>query len=404
MARRWLAYLLLAGLLGYSTSGDTATKERSFAEELNSMTSEVVQEHSALLAQDADVSNRLLTSEPKIPCSRNGFLRTLHEIEARFLKPWELCSDCGGDLTGMFDIRCFEPDGIAQTTTLAQMDPSMIRKLMARAAVREQIDAKERWGESPAAVCFVGCKAGFRTASTIGESYLVYECQNITVQEDAPSEPNSVPLYSDSWLPPRTAPPAFSPEEQVLIQALQNGDRQTLQKHINIHAGATMAQPPPLPSQEVAVASAEEGSRRKRGRKKAKKKHKMRQVTGTGLDLVSSFAKVLDTLTVWRCISPGENLQRANLLHGGMPCEQEQLAVKMGCQRPFFDIGFQNLTFVDLQRRDQQRRQAKADDAERRRKIGANADDGGPRSRSEALQENPVFANSDVPGSSSGLN
>ena len=46
-------------------------------------------------------------ANPERKCSRAGFLRSLAAMEARYLKPWELCPDCNGDLPRMFDIRCF---------------------------------------------------------------------------------------------------------------------------------------------------------------------------------------------------------------------------------------------------------------------------------------------------------
>lgn len=33
--------------------------------------------------------------------------------------------------------------------------------------------------------------------------------------------------------------------------------------------------------------------------------------------------ELLSGITQWRCISPGDGLERANILHGGMPCAQE---------------------------------------------------------------------------------
>jgi hypothetical protein len=255
----------------------------------------------------------------------------------------------------MFDVRCFEPGGIAQTKNLVAMDPAQIRQLMARDSVREAIDAKEKWGEDAAAICLVGCREGFRGHSTIDAAYLVYECQNISLQEaplpySVANQPlpgtREVPLFSDSWLPPRGPPGPFSSGEQKLLAELQNSGAIATDNG----NGGTRRRAQKKPETTLP-------SRKGRSRKQRGKKRTADSGGGSGEAAESSSSAAggggdggnPHELQLWRCISPGNDLQNVNLLHGGMPCSQEDSAQHSSggmqeCKRPWFDMGFSNIT------------------------------------------------------------
>jgi hypothetical protein len=210
--------------------------------ELEQMLSDVVEKHTKLEAE-AEATRK--PPEPERPCSRAGFIRSLAALEARYLKPWELCEDCDGDLLAMFQIRCFEPGGIATTERLARLPPDRIRGLMNNPRTRDEIGRREKFGEQPAAVCLAGCKPGFRPTQSVGSAYLVYECQNIShgpppdhpgaeeilatfkqAPKSALVKPGQIPLWSPSWMPPRAHPGGFSSAEQQLLAALKAGVRE----------------------------------------------------------------------------------------------------------------------------------------------------------------------------------
>ena len=176
---RPLLPLLLAQVVAGQAAGD-GDDAASLAAQLGSITAGVVQEHESLLAMDADVSSRQQEERPyeaPLQCSREGFLRALHDKESLWMKPWELCPGCDGDLTKMMDIRCFEKgtyEGVAETVNLENMDPRDIRPRMEQPNVRAGIDDKEKFSENPAQICLVGCKSGFRPSTSIQTAYLVY--------------------------------------------------------------------------------------------------------------------------------------------------------------------------------------------------------------------------------------
>ena len=76
-----------------------------------------------------------------------------------------------------------------------------------------QLLHKERWGEEAGAICLVGCKKGYRTATSLGPAYLVYECQNITLQV------GTTGAKSGHFLPPQPPRALPSPHPQLLTAA-----------------------------------------------------------------------------------------------------------------------------------------------------------------------------------------
>lgn len=347
---RWYCVLPLA--LSVAAAGTEDLEDITSA--LSATISEASAEHEALLhyTQEEEEDERaeshatpIDTSEERT-CSRAGLLRAMKKMEARFLRPWELCTGCGGDLLLMFDIRCFEPDSVAPTSTLVQLMPEAIRELLERPGIQEKVAAREQWGEDPAAVCLVGCKSGYRTAASIGSAYLVYECQNITLQHSpdiADETKGELPLFSPSWLPPRPGPGKFSAAEQKELAVLSTAAQPFMQNqwvHRNKGRGSTNEVTKQLgdgtgqsgdneqPGADGELKGKGKGKGRgRRGRKKAK----------SSRSLALGVSKRVDNVQMWRCISAGQDLENVNVLHGGMPCSEEKIA---GCSKPLFDMGF----------------------------------------------------------------
>ena len=253
-------------------------------------------------------------------------------MEQRFLKPWELCTGCNGDLLLMFDIKCFEPDDVAPTSALIQLMPEEIRNLLERPGIQERIAQREQWGEEPAAICLVGCKSGYRTAASVGNAYLVYECQNITLQHSpdiADETKGELPLFSPSWLPPRPGPGQFSTGEQKDLAVLSAAAQPFIQNKWEHRDKAGQAAGGLKELSDGGGGDTKTGRKGRKGKGKGKKKSS---------SVALPRSKKIDEVQMWRCISPGQDLANVNLLHGGMPCAEEKLA---GCDKPLFDMGFQ---------------------------------------------------------------
>ena len=308
----------------------TSSITSSVEDLLGSTIADVVAEQEALLeytgGEEGGAAPEGEAPEEERSCSRAGLLRALKKVEERYLKPWELCTGCGGDLLLMMDIKCYEPDDIAPTQTLAQIAPESIRELLERPGITEKVAERERWGEQPAGVCLVGCKSGYRTANSVGTAYLVYECQNITLDYEsgvADESKGELPLYSPSWLPPRPGPGDFSADEQKLLAELVNPSRRSRRSHRKQQDDADIPKKGRRARRLALKARAE---------REAKEREEERS---SALAISDEGGK--RSLQLWRCISPGQDLKNVNLLHGGMPCAEERLA---GCHKPMFDMGF----------------------------------------------------------------
>ena len=138
VALAWLAWPALLAAQSDADDLDALTAA------LSSTIGNVVAEQEALLHYTQEDEGTQETappapageSEEERSCSRAGLLRSLQRMEQRFLKPWELCTGCNGDLLLMFDIKCFEPDDVAPTSTLVQLMPEAIRDLLERPGIQ----------------------------------------------------------------------------------------------------------------------------------------------------------------------------------------------------------------------------------------------------------------------------
>ena len=324
-------------LLAPGATGGATEDLGDITSALSSTIGDVVAEQEALLhytQDDEGTGARAKAAEPEEEertCSRAGLLRAMQKMEERFLKPWELCTGCNGDLLLMFDIKCFEPDDVAPTSTLIQLMPEAIRDLLERPGIAEKIAAREQWGEEPAAVCLVGCKSGYRTAASVGNAYLVYECQNITLQQSpdvADEAKGELPLFSPSWLPPRPGPGQFSAAEQAELAVLSAAAQPFMQSHWQHRdqKAAQVQKPKQLGDGKQQDEDDDDddddaeddgggkgkgkGGTGRRGRKRKKKKK-------GGSSLALPRSKRVEEVQMWRCISPGQDLNNVNLLHGG---------------------------------------------------------------------------------------